>query len=108
MADINDRDTVEKGENGDGANKPPLPKGNGHISHSRDEMHHEDEPNFSTRTNTSQQEFLDEVKRFELFRTVIQHEDDLLNQRVSWIILAQSFLMAAFIICAAIVECPQL
>lgn len=95
MADINDRDVV--GENGDGENKPPLPKGNAHISHSRDEMHREDEPNFSTRTNTSQQEFLDEVKRFELFRTVIQHEDDLLNQRVSWIILAQSFLMAAFI-----------
>jgi hypothetical protein len=40
---------------------------------------------------------LDEVKRFELFRSVIDHEDDLLNQRVSWIILAQSFLMAAFI-----------
>jgi hypothetical protein len=35
--------------------------------------------------------------RFELFRSVIKHEDDLLNQRVSWIILAQSFLMAAFI-----------
>lgn len=40
---------------------------------------------------------LDEVKRFELFRQVIEHEDNLLNQRVSWIILAQSFLMAAFI-----------
>jgi hypothetical protein len=40
---------------------------------------------------------LDEVKRFELFRSVIEHEDELLNQRVSWIILAQSFLMAAFI-----------
>jgi len=53
--------------------------------------------NMSTRTNTSQRIFLDEVKRFELFRSVIQHEDDLLNQRVSWIILAQSFLMAAFI-----------
>ncbi|KAL7541635.1 hypothetical protein ACHAXR_011080 [Thalassiosira sp. AJA248-18] len=53
--------------------------------------------NFSTRTNTSPRAFLDEVKRFELFRSVIQHEDDLLNQRVSWIILAQSFLMAAFI-----------
>lgn len=37
------------------------------------------------------------VKRFELFRRVIEHEDDLLNQRMSWIILAQSFLMAAFI-----------
>ncbi|KAL9187983.1 hypothetical protein ACHAXT_006361 [Thalassiosira profunda] len=57
-----------------------------------DNMH-----NFSTRTNASQQASLDEVKRFELFRTVVQHEDDLLNQRVSWIILAQSFLMAAFI-----------
>mmetsp|Transcript_893 Transcript_893/g.1857 ORF Transcript_893/g.1857 Transcript_893/m.1857 type:complete len:226 (+) Transcript_893:65-742(+) len=53
--------------------------------------------NFSERTKTSQRAFLDEVKRFELFRSVIQHEDDLLNQRVSWIILAQSFLMAAYI-----------
>jgi len=42
-------------------------------------------------------EQLNEIKRFELFRQIIQHEDDLLNQRVSWIILAQSFLMAAFI-----------
>lgn len=38
-----------------------------------------------------------EIKRYELFRNVIKHEDDLLNERVSWIILAQSFLMAAFI-----------
>lgn len=38
-----------------------------------------------------------EVKRFELFHAVIDREDDLLNQRVSWIILAQSFLMAAYI-----------
>ncbi|KAL3776353.1 hypothetical protein HJC23_010621 [Cyclotella cryptica] len=54
-------------------------------------------PNYSERIHTTQRAFLDEVKRFELFRSVIQHEDDLLNQRVSWIILAQSFLMAAFI-----------
>ena len=40
---------------------------------------------------------LEELQRFQLFREVIDHEDDLLNQRVSWIILAQSFLMAAFI-----------
>ena len=52
---------------------------------------------FSTATNAPQTQLLDEVKRFELFRSVIQHEDDLLNQRVSWIILAQSFLVAAFI-----------
>ena len=39
----------------------------------------------------------DEIKRFELFRSVIEHEDELLNHRVSWIILAQSFLMAAYI-----------
>jgi hypothetical protein len=39
----------------------------------------------------------DEMKRFELFRSVIEHEDELLNHRVSWIILAQSFLMAAYI-----------
>jgi hypothetical protein len=45
----------------------------------------------------SEPDHLDEIKRFELFRSVINHEDDLLNQRVSWIILAQSFLMAAFI-----------
>ena len=37
------------------------------------------------------------MKRFELFRSVIEHEDELLNHRVSWIILAQSFLMAAYI-----------
>lgn len=55
----------------------------------------------STNNNRCQQQpreryFIeDELKRFEVFRTVIQHEDDLLNQRVSWIILAQSFLMAA-------------
>ncbi|KAG7350560.1 hypothetical protein IV203_009920 [Nitzschia inconspicua] len=47
---------------------------------------------------------LDEVKRFELFREIIDHEDDLLNQRVSWIILAQSFLMAAFISAASNVD----
>lgn len=40
---------------------------------------------------------MDETKRFELFRSAIEHEDDLLNNRVSWIILAQSFLMAAYI-----------
>ena len=48
-------------------------------------------------TVSSQVALLDEVKRFELFRSVIEHEDDILNQRVSWIILAQSFLVAAFI-----------
>ncbi|KAL3793000.1 hypothetical protein ACHAW5_009184 [Stephanodiscus triporus] len=52
---------------------------------------------FPTTIDTPQKALLDEVKRFELFRSVIQHEDDLLNQRVSWIILAQSFLVAAFI-----------
>jgi len=55
-------------------------------------------PKTSTNRNQQQRQryFIeDEIKRFEVFRTVIQHEDDLLNQRVSWIILAQSFLMAA-------------
>jgi hypothetical protein len=52
--------------------------------------------NNNNSTHHQQRYFIeDEIKRFELFRTVIQHEDDLLNQRVSWIILAQSFLMAA-------------
>ena len=52
--------------------------------------------NNNNTTHHRQRYFIeDEIKRFELFRTVIQHEDDLLNQRVSWIILAQSFLMAA-------------
>ena len=37
------------------------------------------------------------MNRFEVFRSVITHEDELLNHRVSWIILAQSFLMAAYI-----------
>lgn len=40
---------------------------------------------------------LNEIKRFQLFRQIIQHEDDSLNKRVSLIIVAQSFLMAAFI-----------
>ena len=57
--------------------------------------------NFMTRTNALQQQqqqaFLDKVKRFKLIRSVIQHEGNLLNQRISWIILAQLFLMAAFI-----------
>lgn len=39
----------------------------------------------------------EEMNRFEVFRSVITHEDELLNHRVSWIILAQSFLMAAYI-----------
>jgi hypothetical protein len=54
------------------------------------------QPNNIARVSQSEPD-LDEIKRFELFRSVINHEDDLLNQRVSWIILAQSFLMAAFI-----------
>ena len=53
--------------------------------------------NLSAQSGATNEVFLDEVKRFELFHSVIQHEDDLLNQRVSWIILAQSFLMAPFI-----------
>ena len=44
--------------------------------------HHTEDDALSEQTT-----ILDEVKRFELFRTVIQHEDDLLNQRVSWIFL---------------------
>ena len=53
--------------------------------------------NLSAQSGATNEVFLDEVKRFELFVSVIQNEDDLLNQRVSWIILAQSFLMAPFI-----------
>lgn len=51
----------------------------------------------NSRTDTTQTATMEEMRRFELFREVITHEDDLLNQRVSWIILAQSFLMAAYI-----------
>lgn len=54
-----------------------------------------DEQSTVQRTQYQRYFIEDEIKRFEVFRTVIQHEDDLLNQRVSWIILAQSFLMAA-------------
>lgn len=39
----------------------------------------------------------EEEKRFELFRQVLTHEDGLLNERVSWILLAQSFLMAPYV-----------
>lgn len=55
-----------------------------------------DMSNYS-RSDTTQTASMEEMRRFELFREVITHEDDLLNQRVSWIILAQSFLMAAYI-----------
>ncbi|GFH44607.1 hypothetical protein CTEN210_01081 [Chaetoceros tenuissimus] len=48
--------------------------------------------------NTNKKEATtEEMNRFEVFRSVITHEDELLNHRVSWIILAQSFLMAAYI-----------
>ena len=68
-----------------------------HVAQESDDVTN-DVNNFSVRTQAEDQKaFLDEVKRFELFRGVIQHEDSLLNERVSWIILAQSFLMAAFI-----------
>ena len=50
-----------------------------------------------SRSDTTQTATMEEMRRFEIFREVITHEDDLLNQRVSWIILAQSFLMAAYI-----------
>jgi hypothetical protein len=39
----------------------------------------------------------DEYHRFHLFRALIEHEDNLLNHRVSWVLLSQSFLMAAFV-----------
>ncbi len=51
----------------------------------------------SSRTDIARTATMEEMRRFELFREVITHEDDLLNQRVSWIILAQSFLMAAYV-----------
>ena len=58
-------------------------------------QHNDDVPLSSRQTHNKAT--LDEMKRFELFRSVITHEDNLLNQRVSWVILAQSFLMAAYI-----------
>jgi len=73
-----------------------------HRSDSADELSDQNKSLQTPKTPTNnrnqqrQRYFIeDEIKRFEVFRTVIQHEDDLLNQRVSWIILAQSFLMAA-------------
>ena len=45
-------------------------------------------------TVSTQVAILDEVKRFELFRSVIEHEDDILNQRVSWIILNTSTIIS--------------
>jgi hypothetical protein len=51
----------------------------------------------TTIASESQPPLVDELNRFQLVRGVIEHEDNLLNQRVSWIILAQSFSMAAFI-----------
>ena len=61
------------------------------------ENDNDDDDDYSDNFDKKSQGFDALVKRFELFRRVIEHEDDLLNQRMSWIILAQSFLMAAFI-----------
>ena len=61
-----------------------------YSSSSRSEVYHSARQEYEIAT-------MDEMRRFELFRKVIEHEDDLLNHRVSWIILAQSFLMAAYI-----------
>jgi len=35
-------------------------------------------------------------KRFELIREQIKHEDELINQRLNWLLLSQGFLFAAF------------
>lgn len=85
-----DDDTKSKGENNFTAISTTVSNKKNNFNNNK--------TNNSSRSNTHhrQRYFIeDEIKRFELFRTVIQHEDDLLNQRVSWIILAQSFLMAA-------------
>ena len=86
-----DDDTKSKGENNFTAISTTVSNKKNNFNNNK--------TNNSSRSNTThhrQRYFIeDEIKRFELFRTVIQHEDDLLNQRVSWIILAQSFLMAA-------------
>ena len=63
------------------------------FSHTRPKI----SANLSGQSGATNEVFLNEVERFELFHSVIQHEADLLNQRVYWIILARSFLMAPFI-----------
>lgn len=62
-----------------------------------DRIHSSSTERFETARQERELATRDEMQRFELFRSVIEHEDDLLNHRVSWIILAQSFLMAAYI-----------
>ena len=51
----------------------------------------------SSKRILSKEEYEPLVQRYELFRRVVEHEDRILNQRMVWILLAQDFLMAAFI-----------
>ena len=107
-------------EENDSFSSPPMAMGNGNIYSSqtlknlRDlqealndfygpEMNNEEtesNSNGSTLTMETHTPHITEEEelRFELFRDVISHEDGLLNERVSWILLAQSFLMAPYVL----------
>jgi hypothetical protein len=77
-----------------------LPRLENNDNNEDDRIHSSSIERFETARQERQERkvaTVDEMRRFELFRSVIEHEDDLLNHRVSWIILAQSFLMAAYI-----------
>ncbi|WP_320043769.1 hypothetical protein [uncultured Desulfobacter sp.] len=36
-------------------------------------------------------------REYELYRRIVEHEDNLINHRVSWLLIAQSFLLGACI-----------
>jgi hypothetical protein len=74
-----------------------LPRLENNDNNEDDRIHSSSIERFETARQEREVATVDEMRRFELFRSVIEHEDDLLNHRVSWIILAQSFLMAAYI-----------
>jgi hypothetical protein len=74
-----------------------LPRLENNDNNEDDRIHSSSIERFKTARQEREVATVDEMRRFELFRSVIEHEDDLLNHRVSWIILAQSFLMAAYI-----------
>jgi hypothetical protein len=74
-----------------------LPRLENNDNNEDDRIHSSSIERFELAREEREVATVDEMRRFELFRSVIEHEDDLLNHRVSWIILAQSFLMAAYI-----------
>ena len=58
--------------------------------------------NFQKDMDRNNKELTAKEKRFEIFRTFANHEDHLVNHRVSWLMVGESFLIGAFVASAGI------